>query len=143
MGTQFHFGIYMPCVHLLGQYSSFLDDTCSTRSLVEVNPRCKFSILAKYIIGSKDKFGGICTLKTLQKQSKDMVWQHPHAKNIAREKQVEMDTQRILYGEYYTRTTKKKKEVEFDISKALYPPYHPRARRLYNILKKDIGFDVI
>ena len=32
-----------------------------------------------------------------------------------------------------------------EISKALYAPYHPRAmaRRLYNVLKKDFGFDVI
>ena len=29
------------------------------------------------------------------------------------------------------------------VSKALYAPYHPKARRLYNILKKRFGFDVI
>ena len=29
------------------------------------------------------------------------------------------------------------------VSKALYAPYHPKARRLYNILKKQFGFDVI
>ena len=46
---------------------------------------------------------------------------------------------RILYQD----KKEKKKEGELDISKALYAPYHPRARRLYNILKKEFGFDVI
>ena len=38
---------------------------------------------------------------------------------------------------------RKENEVELDVSKSLYAPYHPRARRLYNILKKEFGIDVI
>ena len=37
----------------------------------------------------------------------------------------------------------RKKEAELDISKALYATYHQRARRFFNILKKEFGFDVI
>jgi len=46
---------------------------------------------------------------------------------------------RILYQD----NKGKKNEVELDVSKSLYAPYHPRARRLYNILKKEFGIDVI
>ena len=46
---------------------------------------------------------------------------------------------RLLYQDNKAR----KKETELEISKALYAPYHPRARRFFNILKKEFGFDVI
>ena len=54
-----------------------------------------------------------------------------------------MDTQQILYGEYCTKTTKNRKRKENWIFLKPYTPYHSRARRLYNILKSEFGFDVI
>ena len=46
---------------------------------------------------------------------------------------------RILYQD----NKGKKNEVELDVSRALDAPYHPRARRLYNVLKKEFGINVI